>query len=185
MKHSLGFLLVVSSIAAFNLHAAPVVTLQKGPVMLFGQQACLGWVDDSVTMVVKESGKILTRYHFCSVNGGAAARLVTDAIKNNYIFLDYATGHGTNAAQEYLKIFHLPQKKVDSEFYEYLRTPISGGAGLTSQWVYHYRIEKPKCGGLRLVFTRAIENGTIEHVFTMPAEKARVIEVGVPYACLH
>lgn len=182
MKHSVGFLFVVSSIAAFNPHAAPVVTLQKGPVMLFGQQACLGWVDDSVTMVVKESDKILIRYHFCSVYG-ATAKLVTDAIKNNYIFLTYATGHGTNAAQAYLKVFHLPQKKVNSEFYEYLRTPIWGGAGRTSQWVYHYRIEKPKCGGLRLVFTRAIENGTIEHVFTMPAEKTRVIEVGVPSSC--
>ncbi len=182
MKRLFDFLLVASSFAAFNLHAASVVTLQSGPEKLFGQQAC-PYPGDSVTMVVKEDGKILIRYHFCSA-AVPSAKVVTDAVGNNYILLDYGTtGPGTNTLQSYLKIFHLPQKNVDSEFYEYLRTPTLGGAGMTSQWVYRYRTEKPKCGGLRLVFTRVIENGTIEHVFTMPAEKTRIIEVGVPSSC--
>lgn len=174
----LGLMLLI-----LPVHAAPTVQLDLGPKTVYGFPACLGRTDDSVTLLVRDKGKALTHYYFCS-SSMASVKIETDLIGNNYILLEFGTGHGTNALSGYLMVAGLPQKfdGTVNTLYWYLRTNISGAAGADSRWTYDYRIEKPKCGGLRLVFTRVIE-GAKGEIISMPAEKTRVIEVGVSAVC--
>lgn len=58
---------------------------------------------------------------------------------------------------------------------EYVRTPLSAGAGPTSHWEYDYRIERPTVGGLRLALTLRVEG---KDALWVPTEKTRVISIG-------
>ena len=66
----------------------------------------------------------------------------------NDVLLRYGEGRGTNATQEYLQVFGVAKNLV-----EYVRTPVSAGAGALSRWYYYHRIETPKTGGIRLILT--------------------------------
>lgn len=185
MKAFLFIITFVLTLLILPAYADPTVNIVSGPKTLFGFPACSGRPDDSVTLLVHDKGKVVTRHHFCSSNGVAAAKIEKDLIGNIFILVEYGTGHGTaDAFSGYLIIFELPKYsfgKVNA-LYEYLRTPLSGSAGPYSRWVYHYRTEKPKCGGLRLLFTRAME-GAETNIVSAPAQKMRVIQVGGTPSC--
>ena len=186
MKTLLCLLSVGFLFASVKLSAAPALSLQLKQEGSNGLPLCGGWVADGETLVIEDHGKVLMRHHFCS-SVYSTAEIVTDGMGQHYIFLTFGTGHGTNAVEKYLEIYELPENLSQIKnwgLYEYMRLPIYGGAGATSQWVYHYQIAKPPCGGLRLTFTRAIIGGEGE-IFTMPAEKTRVIEINVPSTCPH
>jgi hypothetical protein len=182
----LHFLLAGLALASPSiLLAKPVVTLKTGPTEINRMQLC-EFAEDSMTLLVSDHGRVVAKDYFCASSGNTTTvRLVTDIAGNNYIVLNYGTGHGSQAMERYLMIYALPKdlKKVSTGLYEYLRTPIFAAAGLGSSWEYTYKIYKPRCGGLRLALTRIILEGGNGKIFTMPAEKTRVIEIGVPPEC--
>ena len=171
MKLFLIALILVFSLAlAFSsAHGAPVATVVNGPVSLRGVALCK-FEDDGMTLIVSDAGKDVTKHYFCSSYGKALALLVTDSRGKSYVFLRYGEGRGTNAVEEYLIVFSLARELV-----EYVRTPLSAGAGPTSRWSYDYRVEKPASGGIRLVLTLRVEG---DDVLVAPKEKTRIIDVG-------
>ena len=168
---SLGahFFAVALCLTAPNAFGAPTATLVNGHGNLKGPPLCK-FEDDSMTLVVSDAGTEVTKHYFCSSYGKALARMVTDSRGQTYVLLRYGEGRGTNATEEYLAVFGLTKDLV-----EYVRTPVSAGAGPTSRWTYDYRIEKPTVGGVRLVLTLRVEG---EDVWFAPKEKTRVIELG-------
>lgn len=191
MKNTLLALFLLLSITSAALYAQPTAFVGKGPGEFHGGQLC-AYLEDSMTLLVINNGKTIVRHFFCSSQPSFAAttaNLIEDRLGNYYILLKYWTGRDLDSnLQEYLEIFrlsrNLSQMKPAIPIYEYLRVPILGGAGPESQWVYHYRIDKPECGGLELVFTRSIV-GPKEGVLFMPQEKTRIIEINTRSKCGH
>ena len=179
--------LIIAGLAAnTDLYARPLVTINSGPKQVNGMQFCAR-VEDTLTMIVSNDRKVVAKHYFCASSGpiSTTAQVVTDRAGNNYILLNYGEGHGTNAVRKYLKIYALPKDltKLSQGMYDYLRTPISAAAGLTSGWVYRYQIEKLSCGGLRLLLALSID-GPKQKVWTEPAQKTRIIDVNVPQGCV-
>lgn len=160
---------VTLSLAVASAFGAPVATVANGPGNIRGVALCQ-FDDDSMTLVLTEGGKEIARRYFCSSYGKSTADVVTDARGISYVLLRYGEGRGTNATQEYLEVFG-----IGKDLIEYVRTPVSAGAGALSRWYYDHRIETPKGGGIRLILTRRVDG---EDALWVPAEKTRVIEVG-------
>lgn len=150
--------------------AGPVVRVETGPGHLNGVALCQ-FEDDSMTLIVNEGDKELTRQYFCSSYGKASARIIQDVRGESFVLVTYAEGRGTNATTEYLSVYHLAKNLV-----EYLRTPVSAAAGSQSRWYYDPRIEPTAHGGIRLVLSLRVEG---EAAGWLPSEKTRVIELGV------
>ena len=163
---SAGLILTLAVGSAFG---APVATVVNGPGKIRGAALCQ-FDDDSMTLVLTGDGKEIARQYFCSSYGKSSAQVVTDARGTSYVLLRYGEGRGTNATQEYLEIFGVAKDLV-----EYVRTPVSAGAGALSRWYYDHRVETPKGGGIKLILTRRVEG---EDATWVPTEKTRVIEVG-------
>lgn len=148
--------------------AAPVAKVESGPGRLKGTSLCQ-FEDDSMTLIVTDDGRELTRLYFCSSYGKAGARIVQDTRGESYVLLTYGEGRGTNAVMEYLAVFRLAK-----DLSEYVRIPVSAGAGPLSRWYYDIRVGIPERGGIRLVLTLRVEG---EDAIWLPTETTRVIEL--------
>ncbi|MGH8282610.1 MAG: hypothetical protein ACRESE_02035 [Gammaproteobacteria bacterium] len=170
---------------ALPIYAAPTVQIllsSQNPSV--GEPACGSQANYyTYTMVVEDGKSVLTRYDFCSP-GRPDAEVVTDAVGNNFILLKYSAGSGTTIAVK-LRVFELPSKRENLGRYwgltEYMTVPIDATSGPQSEWEYKYKVEKPTCGGLRFLFTRVVAgHGEIDSI---PGQKTRIIEIGVPSKC--
>ena len=129
---------------------------------------CGGFSDDSLILKINKGGNEIA-HEFCSSYGEAEAKIVQDAHSDNFLFLKFGQGRGTNARSEYLSIY-----RVDNNLIEYVRIPLSEGAGPSSRWYYDYKIEKPKQGGLIITLRLRIKGLDAEW---FPKEKKRRIQI--------
>jgi len=125
--------------------------------------------EDNLQLVVMEGKKKVATYGVCSSYGTAKAKIETDAKGKPYIFLTYGEGRGTNAREEYLKVF-----VVSETLTEYLRLPLSGPAGPFSNWHYEYSVTKPKGGGFSLKMRLKVEG---EDAVAVSVERTKSIDI--------
>lgn len=131
-------------------------------------EECGGFSEDSLVLKIKDNEKEVI-HEFCSSYGQADAKIVRDAKKDSFLILKFSQGRGTNAWSDYISIYRL-----DKNLIEYVRIPVSEGAGLSSRWYYDYEIEKPKQGGLKITLSLRIKGSDAEWY---PNEKKRTIQV--------
>jgi len=155
-----------------TLSATFSVTIGDTPPLPNGVKFCQ-FAEDAKRLEIRDGSKQLTKYDFCASYGQATGTVITDAVGKSYLLLRYAEGRGTNATTDYLAIF-----TVQPELFEFVRTPISSGAGPLSRWEYTYSIARPTRGGLRLTFRLKVErpNNSAEADYA-PFERERTIEV--------
>ena len=145
------------SYAGLVFSAGLSVTISpKWPDLNPDTKECGGFSDDSLILKIKKDGKEIT-HEFCSSYGEAEAKIVQDARDDNLLILKFGLGRGTNARSEYLSVY-----RVDRNLIEYVRIPVSEGAGPSSRWYYDYKIEKPKQGGLIIALSLRIEGSDAE-----------------------
>src|SRR6266513_3098683 len=103
MKLFLIALILVFSLAlAFSsAHGALVAIVVNVTLSLRGVELCK-FEDDSMTLIVSDAGKDVTKHYFCSSYGKVLALLVTDSLGQTYAFLRYGERRATNAVEEYL-----------------------------------------------------------------------------------
>lgn len=154
--------------AATSATAAVTVSVVEDP-SYHGCPPYYPFKEDNLLMVVTEGKKKIATYGVCSSYGTAEAHIEKDAKGNPYIFLKYGEGRGTNAREEYLKIF-----TVSETLTEYLRLPLTGPAGPFSNWHYDYSVTKPKDGGFSLRLRLKVEG---EGAITVPAERTKSINI--------
>lgn len=155
--------------AAVAFPAEPRITISpKWPQLNVESRECGGFSDDSLILKIKDNGKEII-HEFCSSYGKADAKITKDALGDNFLILKCGHGRGTNAVSEYLSVFRL-----DKNLIEYVRIPISEGAGPNSRWYYDYEIERPKEGGLIITLTLRIERTDAEWY---PKEEKRTIQI--------
>lgn len=125
--------------------------------------------DDNLRMVIRDGKNMVHQLDFCSSYGRADAKIENDAKGNQYVILRYGEGRGTNARNEYLRIYRIGKK-----LFEFIRIPLSGPAGPASRWEYSCKLEKPEAGGLRFKLQLKLEGERPENI---PSEKIRVISI--------
>jgi hypothetical protein len=160
-------ILLASSGVAFS--AEPKVTIApKWADLNPDTKECGGFSQDSLILKIKTKKEEITE-EICSSYGNADAKIIKDAHDDYYLILKFGQGRGTNATSEYISVY-----KLDRSLIEYVRIPISEGAGTMSRWYYDYKIEKPKQGGLIISLSLRIEGSNAEWY---PKEKKRTIQI--------
>jgi hypothetical protein len=155
----------------FIFAAEPLITISpKWPKLKLDVKECGGFSEDSLILKIKNNSEEIT-HEFCSSYGKADAQIVKDAIGDKFLILKFGEGRGTNSVSEYISVYRIQDKFMK---YEYVRIPISEGAGPVSRWYYEYEITKPNEGGLVITLRLRIE-GTGAIVY--PHEKKRVIKI--------
>ena len=155
--------------ASVAFSAEPQVTISaKWPVLNPDTKECGGLSEDSRILRINDNGKEIT-HRFCTSYGKADATIIKDSKGNNFLFLTFSQGRGTNATSDYLSVY-----RVEENLVEYVRIPISEGAGPASRWYYDYKIEKPKQGGLTISLSLRIEGSDAK---AYPKEKKRTIQI--------
>lgn len=170
MRQQIIFIIALVLIGVAVVYAAePIVSISsKWTEIRPGTNDCRGFSDDKLILKIKLKQREIT-HEFCSSYGKAEAKIVQDSVGNNFLILKHGEGRGTNAASEYLSIY-----PVQENLFEYVRIPISDGAGLTSRWFYDYKIDKPKQGGLTIDLSLRVEGSDAEWY---PNEKRRTIYI--------
>lgn len=138
--------LVSANFAAAN----PTVSLRSNLKAWSGEKNFHGceFFDDSLTLIVSDGDKQILSKDICSSYGKATVKVAADAKGNNFVFLEYSEGRGTNATTDYLVVYHL-----GSSLEERARELVSQANGPTSRWAYEYDIERPASGGLIVTLT--------------------------------
>ncbi|MDA8084100.1 MAG: hypothetical protein M0024_10630 [Nitrospiraceae bacterium] len=162
----LALSLVLAGLAA---SAEPRVTITpKWSDLITESKECGGFSEDMLVLTIKRNGEEIVN-EFCSSYGKADATIIKDNTGHDYLILKFAQGRGTNATSEFLSLY-----RIDNNFIEYVRIPISAAAGPMSRWYYDYRVEKPKQGGLLILLSRRLGGSDAEWY---PKEKKRTIQI--------
>jgi hypothetical protein len=161
----IGYIIFFAS-AAFSAEPS-VKILNKWSDLNTDTKECDGFSYDNFILKINNNGKEIT-HEFCS-SREADAEVVQDAIGDYFLILKSTAGHGTNAWTDYFTVY-----RINPNLIEYLKTPISDGAGPFSRWYYDYKITKPEHGGLVFTFSLRIEGKDAEWY---PKEKERIIQI--------
>jgi hypothetical protein len=166
----IGIIMSLSvALAGLAFSAEPQVTITpKWFDLNPAAKECGGFSEDSLILTIKINKEEI-KDEFCSSYGKADAKIIKDAHGDSYLILKFAQGRGTNATSDYLSVY-----RIDKNLIEYVRIPISEGAGPMSRWYYDYKIEKPKQGGLIISVSLRIEGSDAEWY---SREKKRVIQI--------
>jgi hypothetical protein len=141
-------LVMLASVAGPGARAEPQVSIAPVlPVSAYSTpvQACDGFAEDELRLIVSVQGAQVVKRDFCSSYGHASARAVTDKAGQIFILLEYGEGRGTNAVTNYLELLRL-----HPDFLEVLRVPLAWGTGPTQRFAYSYSLEFPAAGGMRI-----------------------------------
>ena len=163
---------VAVTCATSAVQAAPEAILKprsnKSQPLTLNQTGCDA-VEDAMSVVVTDKGKELAHENFCSLDGRAKAKVVTDKHTRTYIFLEYGENRGPSATTTYLAGFQLAPELI-----EIVRIPISWPTGPTQRFTYKYNIENDQSGGLRISL-----HGTdmVGSDCCVPSEKTQTIEI--------
>lgn len=99
--------------------------------------------EDHLDLILKQNDAIKDSQYFYSSYGRAHAEIVRDRQGSLYVVLRHGKGRGTHVRSEFITIY-----KVQNRLNQVSTFPISGPAGVESDWEYVYVIEKPTGGGL-------------------------------------
>lgn len=102
-------------------------------------------------MSVFKGSRVVAVHRYCSAYGAGSARVVTDALGEEYVFLRHSIGHGTHASVDYVTIYRFNGRLVKLGRL-LIRYPLGSFADAN----YDYAIRKPPRGGLRFVSTVSI-----------------------------
>jgi hypothetical protein len=151
-------------------HADPKVSLHW--IEDDWNDGCEFW-GDGLILSITDHGRVILKKHYCSAYGAGEVRMVTDAIGNHYVFLEYSEGHGTSATTGYLKIYRFTNRLIEKDHFT-----ISEFVGPDSVWTCHYIIHTPHGGGLQLILTRTLD-GPPDPDIPMPPE-TQIITIDRP-----
>lgn len=162
------FVFLVLLAAAGAAHAGASVSVAPD----VEEQACgsaYPFPEDSLRLSVKIKGQKSIKLPFCSAYGKARAVAERDARGKYFVLLWYGVGRGTNATEQFLRVYQVGQNLKDIK-----TLLVHAASGLTSNWTYQVNVLKPGSGGLQLVLTLATYgSGTFE----VPKDKRRIVYI--------
>ena len=141
---------------------------QKSP----NNNACGGFPEDAMTLVMMDGGKKLADLDFCSAYQRSKVKTVTTRRGHTFAVVEAGYGHGTNATINRLIIYRLQSWGLD----EVLRFPISWGTGSPRGWfTYKYSVREDQSGGLEISL-KGRRAAADDHC-CVPPEKTQTIRI--------
>jgi hypothetical protein len=140
--------------------AAPTVKVQSamGPNdSIETKNWCDPFPYDAMTLLLTGADNQSHSHPFCTSHGaGATAKVFTDKAGRHFVFLEYHSGHGTNAVTEHLKIFRFGT----GQLFDVMQIDLGWYTGVEQHFKYEYTVESAEAGGLLIMLRGEADAGS-------------------------
>jgi len=107
---------------------------------------CLSSPEDSMLLTVSEEGKPPIVLRVCASYGGGKAEIFSDKKGRNYVLFKYGVGRGTNAMDDYLRIYRLD----GANLFKIMDIQLSWKTGPYDRFLYDHEVRSAATMGLEI-----------------------------------
>jgi len=144
----LFFILLLLSATTTNPAAAELQVKLESPLSLGDQEKewCNSSPEDSMVLTIIDGQKPPITLRVCSSYGDAKAKAFTDKKGRNYVLLEYGENRGTNARNDYLRVYRLD----NDHLFKIMDIQLSWWTAPLNRFFYHYDVTTGHTAGLEI-----------------------------------